>query len=46
LEGSNVNGVEAMVNMIGLARMFDVSVKIMSTAKEMDERTTQIMNMG
>ncbi|MFQ5643471.1 MAG: flagellar basal body rod protein FlgF [Thiogranum sp.] len=46
LESSNVNGVEAMVNMISLARMFDVSVKIMSTAKEMDERTTQIMSMG
>ncbi len=46
LEGSNVNSVEAMVNMISLARLFDVSVKIMSTAKEMDERTTQIMKMG
>ena len=46
LESSNVNGVEAMVNMISLARLFDVSVKIMSTAKEMDERTTQLMNMG
>jgi len=46
LESSNVNGVEAMVNMISLARLFDVTVKIMSTAKEMDERTTQIMNMG
>jgi flagellar basal-body rod protein FlgF len=46
LENSNVNGVEAMVNMISLARQFDISVKIMSTAKEMDERTTQIMNMS
>jgi len=46
LEGSNVNSVEEMVNMISLARLFDVTVKIMSTAKEMDERTTQIMNMG
>ncbi len=46
LESSNVNGVEAMVNMIGLARQFDISVKIMSTAKEMDERTTQLMNMS
>ncbi len=46
LEGSNVNSVEAMVNMISLARLFDVTVKIMSTAKEMDERTTQIMNMN
>ncbi len=46
LEGSNVNGVEAMVNMISLARQFDISVKIMSTAKEMDERTTKLMNLG
>ena len=46
LESSNVNGVEAMVNMISLARQFEISVKIMSTAKEMDERTTQIMNMS
>ena len=46
LEGSNVNSVAAMVDMISLARLFDVSVKIMSTAKEMDERTTQIMNMS
>jgi flagellar basal body rod protein FlgF len=41
-----VNSVAAMVDMISLARLFDVSVKIMSTAKEMDERTTQIMNMS
>ena len=46
LEGSNVNSVEALVNMIGIARQFEISVKIMSTAKEMDERTTQLMNLG
>jgi flagellar basal-body rod protein FlgF len=46
LEGSNVNGVEALVDMIGLARQFEISVKIMSTAKEMDERTAQLMNLG
>ena len=46
LEGSNVNSVEALVNMIGLARQFEISVKIMSTAKEMDERTAQLMNLG
>ena len=33
-------------DMIGLARQFEISVKIMSTAKEMDERTTQLMNLG
>jgi len=46
LESSNVNGVEAMVNMISLARQFDVSVKIMSTARQMDERTSQIVNLS
>lgn len=46
LEGSNVNSVEALVNMIGLARQFEISVKIMSTAKEMDERTAQLMELG
>ena len=46
LEGSNVNGVEALVNMIGLARQFEIAVKIMNTAKQMDERTTQLMDLG
>jgi flagellar basal-body rod protein FlgF len=46
LEGSNVNSVEALVNMIGLARQFEIAVKIMSTAKEMDERTAQLMELG
>ena len=46
LESSNVNSVEAMVNMIGLARAFEISVKIMETAKQMDERSTQLMNLG
>ena len=46
LEGSNVNSVEALVNMIGLSRQFEIAVKIMSTAKEMDERTTQLMSLG
>jgi len=46
LEGSNVNSVEALINMIGLARQFEISMKIMSTAKEMDERTTQLVELG
>jgi len=46
LESSNVNTVEAMVNMISLARQFEVSVKIMQTAEEMDEQTTRIMDLG
>jgi flagellar basal-body rod protein FlgF len=44
VESSNVNSVEALVNMIGLARQFEMS--IMQTAKEMDEHTSQLMNLG
>ena len=32
--------------MIGLARQFEMSVTIMQTAKEMDEQTGQIMQLG
>ena len=46
LEYSNVNGVEAMVDMISLARQYEMTVKIMSTVKEMDEKATQLMNLG
>lgn len=46
LEMSNVNGVEAMVNMITLARTYEVSVQMMKTAREMDESSTRLMNMG
>lgn len=46
LEGSNVNAVEAMVNMIGLARQFEVAVKIMETAEQMDEHSTRMMDLG
>lgn len=46
LEGSNVNAVEALVNMIGLARQFEVSVKVMQTAEQMDEQTTRLMELG
>jgi flagellar basal-body rod protein FlgF len=46
LELSNVNSVEALVDMIGLARQYEMSVKIMQTAKEMDEQTAQLMSLG
>ena len=46
LESSNVNGIEAMVNMIDLARSFELSVQVMQTAREMDERTTKLMEIG
>lgn len=46
LENSNVNSMDAMVDMIALARQYEMSIKIMSTAKEMDEKATQLMNLG
>jgi flagellar basal-body rod protein FlgF len=46
LESSNVNTIEAMVNMISLARQFEIQVKIMQTAEQMDEHGTKIMNLG
>ena len=46
LESSNVNSVEALVDMIALARQFEMSVTIMQTAKEMDEQTSQLVEIS
>lgn len=46
LEASNVNPVEAMVNMISLARQFEMQVKMMRTSQENDASAAQILRMG
>ena len=46
LESSNVNTVEAMVNMIALARQFEAQVKVMSTAEDNDRSSAQLMRIG
>jgi flagellar basal-body rod protein FlgF len=46
LEGSNVNSVDAMVNMISLSRQFEMQVKMMKTAEENDRSSAQMMQMG
>lgn len=46
LETSNVNSVEAMVNMIDLARQFEFQVKLMAKADEMDRSSVELMNMS
>ena len=46
LESSNVNTVEAMVNMIQLARQFEAQIKIMSKAEENDRASAQLMRLG
>jgi flagellar basal-body rod protein FlgF len=46
LETSNVNAVEAMVNMINLTRQYEMQVKMMSTAEENDNATNQLLRMS
>ena len=46
LESSNVNAVEALVNMIDYSRQFEMAIKLMNTAKTMDEQSTRLMELG
>lgn len=46
LEGSNVNTVEAMVNMISLARKFDMQMKMLQSADNNARQASQIMNIA
>lgn len=46
LEGSNVNTIDAMVNMIELARQFEMEVKLMKAAEENDQASTQLMRIA
>ena len=46
LESSNVNPVESLVNMIALARQFEMQVKMMSTAQENDAASTSLMRIN
>ena len=46
LEGSNVNVVDEMTNMIRLQRQFETQVKIMKTAEENDEAQTQLLRIS
>ncbi len=43
IEGSNVNPVEQMVNMISLARQFEMQVKMMTEAETNDKAATQLL---
>ena len=45
LEMSNVNAVDAMVNMIALSRQFEAEVKLMKAAEENDQASTQLMSI-
>ena len=46
LESSNVNTADAMVNMIELARRFDLQVKAMRTAEENAATAAQLLRGG
>jgi flagellar basal-body rod protein FlgF len=46
LESSNVNTADAMVNMIELARQFEMQVKAIRTAEEDAAAASQLMRMG
>lgn len=46
LESSNVNVVDAMVNMISLARQFDMHMKVLQHAETNDSKATQLLALG
>ena len=43
IEGSNVNPAAAMVDMIGVARQFEMQMKMMQTGEENDKQATQLL---
>lgn len=45
LEGSNVNPAEAMVNMISVARQFEMQIKMLQMADANASKATQILSM-
>lgn len=45
LEGSNVNVVQSMVEMIALARVFEMQMKLMTTAEQNEQRAAQLLSL-
>jgi flagellar basal-body rod protein FlgF len=46
LESSNVNAVSAMVDMINLARQFELQMKLLQNAESNEQRATQILGQS
>lgn len=46
LEASNVNAVEELVNMVNLQRQFEMQVKMMKTAEQNSELTSQLLRLA
>lgn len=45
LEGSNVNSTEELINSIELQRAFELNVRMITTAKELDEAGSRLLRM-
>ena len=43
LESSNINSIDAMVEMLNASRTFEIHVKLLATAKELDDQTAKLM---
>jgi flagellar basal-body rod protein FlgF len=43
LESSNVNPIESMVEMLQSSRSYDMKVKMLTTARELDDQTARLM---
>jgi len=43
VEGSNVNVIAAMTSMIDLSRQYEMQVKMLKTAKELDDSSSQLL---
>ncbi len=46
VEGSNVNAVDEMVSLIDIQRQFEMQVKMMKTAEEMDQASSSLMRIS
>jgi len=46
LEGSNVNVTDAMVNLISLARQFELQIKMLQTADQNAQRADQLLSLN
>ena len=46
LETSNVSSIDSMVDMLSASRTFEIHVKLLATAKELDDATAKLMRSG
>lgn len=46
VEGSNVNAVEALTQIINLSRQFEMQIKMMHQAQQLDESSARVMQLG